>query len=213
MTGQRCGINMSSWISDERKIIFIHLTKTGGSSIEKILKTQADFRPLKDTILKDFSQWKSMVNHEPDLEDKMKTYTIFTIVRNPVDRFISAYNDFFHTRNKQVYVDADVSITNAINEKDTMRGKYIGFYAHAYVPMVDSLPPLSYIDYVLRFEHYAKDVNMVLRDLGIEYKSQIPHVRKSRHVVGRRNLTRQQRKKLYQYFKEDYIAFGYEEEI
>ena len=47
---------MSSWISDERKIIFIHLTKTGGSSIEKILKQQPDFRPLKDHILTDYSQ-------------------------------------------------------------------------------------------------------------------------------------------------------------
>jgi len=213
MIGQRCGISMSSWISDERQIIFIHLTKTGGSSIEKILRQQPDFRPLKDKILQDLSQWKSMVKYEPELEEKVKTYTVVTVVRNPIDRFISAYNDFFHTRNKQSYVDADVSFEKALRDRSNMRGAYRGFYAHAYVPMVDSLPPLSYIDYLLRFEHYAKDVNMMLTELGIEYKKQIPHVRKSRHVIGRSKLTRKQIQTLYEYFKEDYIAFGYEEEI
>ena len=213
MIGRRCGITMSSWISDERQIIFIHLTKTGGSSIEKILKQQPDFRLLKDKILTDYSQWKSMVKYEPELEEKVKTYTVFTVVRNPVDRFVSAYNDFFHTRYKQSYVDADVSIDNAINNMQVMKGQFRGFFAHACVPMVDSLPELSYITYIIRFEHYAKELNQVLMELGIEYNKQLPHVRKSRHVVGRSQLDRKQRKKLYEYFKEDYIAFGYEEEI
>ena len=154
-----------------------------------------------------------MVKYEPELEEKIKYYTVFTVVRNPVDRFISAYNDFFHTRYKQSYVDARVSIRSAIDNPNQMRGKFPGFYAHAWIPMVDSLPELSYITHIIRFEHYAADLNRVLAELGIEYKKQLPHVRKSRHVVGRSNLVRKQRQKLYEYFKEDYIAFGYEEEI
>ena len=205
MIGRRCG--MTSVISDERKIIFIHLTKTGGSSLEKILLTNPDFRPLLDTILVAKKQWYSMVKHDKSLITKVKTYNVDTIIRDSIDRYISAYNDFFHTRSKLEYCRAKVNFHQSL-DANSMKGDYPGFYCHAYIPMTESLPELKYVDKIIKFECYEEEIRVYLEGLGIKYK-RLPHIRNSRKVVIKEDLTQEEIDLLHNIFKQDYEAFHY----
>lgn len=200
---------MSSVMSDKRKIIFIHLTKTGGSTVEKILLEQPpDFKPLRDNIVKDRRQWWSMVHKHKALEEKVQTYEVFTVVRNPVDRYISAYNDFFHTRYKERYCQAGVSFTDSVNSPGMMRSAYPAFYAHACVPMIKSLPKLKYINKIIRFENFEAELKKYLLTIGIYAPEKLPHARRSRKVIT--TISMEDRKVLEERFKKDMEVFGYE---
>ena len=68
-------------IFEDQKTIFIHIPKTGGTSITK--KFLPDFQDFKH---KDFLSYKNL------LKDKINNYKIFTVVRNPYDRIVSYFN-------------------------------------------------------------------------------------------------------------------------
>jgi len=208
IAGIGCG-KMTSCISDKRKIIFIHLTKTGGTTIQKILMGYQDFYLLDDDIIHGHSQWKTMVEINPELAEKLKTYTVFTIVRNPVNRFISAYNDFFHTRMKQKYVDSSISLEQATDGKEMQRLGFYGFYSHAHIQMVDSLPDLKYIDKVIKFENFEEEARQYLSTLGISVVN-FPKCRVSRKVIKPENVPSDLKRKIRSLFKEDFEVFGYE---
>ena len=76
-------------ILDDHKILFIHIPRTGGTSVEKffefkthdnLLSTQSSIRNAQHLTLKEYTQ-------EIDIEKYFK----FTIVRNPWDRLLSWY--------------------------------------------------------------------------------------------------------------------------
>jgi hypothetical protein len=64
------------WISDKEKVIFLGIPKTASTSIRRMLgmyaKDCSNFNELKD-------------------EKKYDDYTMFTILRNPLERFVSGY--------------------------------------------------------------------------------------------------------------------------
>jgi len=71
---------------EEKKIIFLHIPKTGGDSIEFCLKKE--FK--KDTVYKRHNTLSQIFYN---LKDKdLNKYIIFTILRNPLDRIVSTYN-------------------------------------------------------------------------------------------------------------------------
>lgn len=75
----------------KRKIIFIHIPKTGGTTVEKHLKLQTfmnGYGVIKRVALQHFiwSDYKKRLG-----EQVYNNYTKFSIVRNPIERMISEY--------------------------------------------------------------------------------------------------------------------------
>lgn len=68
-------------IFESQKTIFIHIPKTGGTSITK--KFLPNFQDFKH---EDFLSYKNF------LKDKINNYKIFTVVRNPYERIVSYFN-------------------------------------------------------------------------------------------------------------------------
>lgn len=70
-------------IDSKRKIVFVHINKTAGTSIERILFPDASVRKGRKhhTAL-----WAKKFLH-----DKFKGYLRFSVVRNPWDRLVSIY--------------------------------------------------------------------------------------------------------------------------
>ena len=90
-------------ILKEKKIIFIHIPKTGGNSISHLLKNYSDekfikHRPYSDLqntfeirseITKDKHQ--TLEDYYNILGNKLYDFQIFTVVREPLDRILSLY--------------------------------------------------------------------------------------------------------------------------
>ncbi|MFT6599717.1 MAG: hypothetical protein ACJATD_000560 [Alloalcanivorax sp.] len=65
-------------IFDKEKFIFIHIPKTAGKSLTKVLGSGGACH----------LSWR---HYQAILEEKIESYYVFTIVRDPVDRLISSY--------------------------------------------------------------------------------------------------------------------------
>ena len=66
-------------IYDQKKFLFIHIPKTAGKSIDAIIGVKGACH-------------LTYLEYEAAVKGKINDYYIFTIVRDPADRFVSAYN-------------------------------------------------------------------------------------------------------------------------
>ena len=72
-------------IDHKKKLIFIHIPKTAGTSVYKSLD-------IKDISYNNkFLGHKSIEDYKKQYQNYWENYLKFTIVRDPIDRFISAY--------------------------------------------------------------------------------------------------------------------------
>ena len=71
---------------DNKKIIFLHIPKTGGSSIETILENNFNTQ-------KNYLRHNTLSQIFNKIKDKdLNKYIIFTVLRDPLERIVSTYN-------------------------------------------------------------------------------------------------------------------------
>lgn len=176
------------------------MSKTGGMTIDSILKNKSSFEQLREGNNNN-GMWKSLISREPTLNQFVKTYRVFCFVRNPITRYISAYN--MHL-NKSRIPD---SFSQLLDDK--FARKYPGFYQHAHIPYTVHLPDLKYINFIGRFERFESDLSYIFKAWGVSLPTPIPKVNVG--VYKKKiNLTARHKKILYEKFKSDYEAFGYD---
>ncbi|HET9422639.1 MAG TPA: sulfotransferase family 2 domain-containing protein [Nocardioides sp.] len=74
-------------ICDSRRFVFVHVQKTGGSAVTKLLKAELPDEEIR-TIDKRHAPLGRILDQEPELSD----YWIFGFVRDPWDRMVSWWN-------------------------------------------------------------------------------------------------------------------------
>jgi chondroitin 4-sulfotransferase 11 len=161
--------------------IFIHIPKTGGTSIRRQLGNHPSLK---------------CYNHRPyewvmdQIEHSRNSQFVFTIVRNPWDRILSLYHYWKQQEVKHQFYKYDKRIVDhiksinmsfkqfihSIQEKDPiiMSKNHVNPYIEYYLP---SLEPL---DYIGRFENLQQDFNTICDKIGIPHQ-QLPHANKSKH--------------------------------
>tara|TARA_R100000005_G_C4914675_1_gene150746 strand:- start:126 stop:773 length:648 start_codon:yes stop_codon:yes gene_type:complete len=97
-------IKDNMFVDDERKIIFIHIAKTGGSSIHVALKDAMKWPmgdPRRDDPLppKHHISVIDLIRENP----RYAGYYKFAVVREPLDRLRSAYTDFLTDSGRSNY--------------------------------------------------------------------------------------------------------------
>ena len=106
----------------EKKLIFIHIPKTGGTSVENIISNENDKKPSNLYGLKDnkILQYLSATEVK-DLFEDYDRYLKFVIVRNPYDRIISEYyncnNKNIGFKSKQSFDDFLKYVEGIVNNK------------------------------------------------------------------------------------------------
>lgn len=217
---------------DKYKCIFIHIPKTGGTSIEKVLYPDRDITCMKtdnDLIYGRFPKhinktvpgitshkfgYLQHLTYNQLIESKyiddleVNEYYFFTFVRNPWDREVSEF--CWRSRNaKRREMFSITSFVQFVKRPRLSRPGTIGWQHD--LPQVEYIKRASgpYVNFIGRFEKLQHDFNIICDKTGIPCHK-LPHIYKSKRSTHYsqyyNNETRQIIENVY---AEDIERFGY----
>jgi hypothetical protein len=167
-------------ISHAHKFIFIHIPKTGGTSIEKVFKKQ----------IKNNRKHLTFFQYENELKSEIEKYFIFSVIRNPWDRLVS----YWKYRQGKIHAPIDgkmnifddwLKFISSLN-LDDLHGKTEKSNIPDFRMGLDSqfnslINKQNKINVnLVRFENLQNDFNTICDKIGIK-RHHLPHKNKSRH--------------------------------
>ena len=191
-------------INHDKRYIYIHIPKTGGSSVEEQLLLEDGVvvdRPLrfmpKDIrdkyTIGSFGGSQHFPMYKFD-ESVQKEYFCFTFVRNPYSRVVSEYK-WQQRELKKTFKCFEEFLEKSAN-----------------VPWHD-LPQHEFINqnvnYIGRFEKIQKDFNIICNKIGIP-KQKLPHKNKTKHKHYTEYYDDVTREIVAEKYAKDIELFGYE---
>ena len=164
-------------ISHDKKLVFIHIPKCAGCSINKAFG-------LKVHAGTGHAGWKG---HAPFIK---KGYFCFTYVRNPWDRIVSLYHYFFNMKQGHQWYGQNHKLANIVGELDFKEFcerldefQKCGWSGIHFVPACNFLRNMKNeinLDFIGRFEHIKEDFIKLCDKLGLKQQS-LPHSNRSQH--------------------------------
>jgi chondroitin 4-sulfotransferase 11 len=212
-------------ISHEHKCIFIHIPKTGGTSIELLFDPKANKRDVK---------WKHYTSSEfkRDTPRKFKTYYKFSIVRNPWALCYSMYNYMWNSNKFWPRKERERKKKNGNSHvlgwsfkqwilsdefqgitPDT-RSVFQPFGGRKILPHKDQFDWIYkgaetiVLDKLCRTETLDKDFQDVCGALGIKAQ-EVPHANKSLAPSYTEVYNEEMINVVFKKFKRDVVFFGY----
>jgi hypothetical protein len=204
-------------ISHPYRFIFIHIPKTGGTSIEKYFG-EFDI----DSNYKHRTH-NYFLGNLPDYSN----YHKFTIVRNPFDLLVSQFKWNCSIRAWSNFFNKDTSFEDYLNKiisfnyndvkhlrskhKKTMWINKSFFHNNIDIQkkqQLDILKPVDKLDTILRFENIQDDFTNLCECLNIPIKK-LPHLNKTNRKHYSEYYTDKTRKIVNERFKDDIEYFGY----
>lgn len=198
-------------ISDRHACVFIHIPRTGGTTVEKLLGIHSDWPQIDLKLFQgrlnrgdDYYQLQHLSYMEmKSVKDIRYTqnYYKFTIVRNPWERLVSEY--FWQNLNASIPFTEFVTRTaKIVKNRIKIRGEYCHFR-----PQVEFLS--DDLDHILRFECYVVEVKALLLRLKIEVQN-LPHYGGTKHMDYRKYYNQETINSVARTYQDDIQLFGYE---
>jgi len=161
-------------ISNKHKVIFVHINKTGGTSIESLFSDKS--------LCSDQQSLKEIKCKIP--EKKWDDFFKFSFVRNPWDRMVSEY--FFRKEShkvnpkywhcpKNLRIDLNISFKEwLLEDHDEPHSEFLRFQSQINW-LIDDNNKIA-VDFIGRFENLEKDIKHVTDSLSININ--FPHFNK-----------------------------------
>lgn len=189
-------------ISHKHKFIFVHINKTGGTSLNRCLGKFCEEpqrgHPRIEEYIKEANE-----KHGAD------NYFKFSFVRNPWDKLLSTY--FYRTQILSDEKAKSVSFRDwIVNSTKKEKISFLDCLAHR--PQLDWIADKNEnlkVDYVGRFENLEKDFNTICDKIGIP-RQKLPHAKITKHQHYSEYYDKETRKIVADKFKKDIEYFGYE---
>lgn len=203
-------------INHDLKFIFIHIGKTGGTSIEATLceQTGMDF-PLTHTnpaIAPDNCKHYTTRQLRPILgEACWNGYFKFAFVRHPFDWLVSAWS--MHSQEKRDLPWLNREWRSFATFQDFLAALpdhpslLVGEYISQSAQICDERGRID-VDFIGRFEHLQADFDSVCRRLGLP-PAPLAHRAGSQHQPCESYYNDEARETVYRILEEDFIRFGY----
>ena len=205
-------------ISHKHKFIFVHINKTGGTSIENSLAPYADEELEIDSLggVEFFGQKHNslqMFENDANKHHGFKNYFKFSIVRNPWDRIVSTY--FY-----RLHILQDPKMYHYSNQgrrpmlfKDFVLDKEKFAFTRTLSRftqkdfLIDSTGKVG-TNFVGKFENLQEDFNIICDKIGIPRQT-LPHKYGTKHLHYTDYYDEESKLEIYKYFKEDIEYFDY----
>ena len=206
-------------VNEEKKFIFIHIPKTGGSSIEKALG------------LKGFQH----DTHAFYSDEKYGQYFKFTVVRNPWDKVVSDYEwminnyiflngfavpcpkvkEVFVGRGFNFFVKAllEYDYLDLVNEKPELvnyrseKWFHMHFASHRQ-RQLDFLQPIEKINFIAKFENLQSDFDKICGMINLP-KQILPHKNKTRRKQYKDYYDEESYNLVKKFYEKDIDYFSY----
>lgn len=197
----------------KNKLIFVHIPKTGGTSIEKAMGINTDNNNLnngygiKNDKARQHYIWSDYID-ELGI-DKYTEYEKFSLIRNPYSKFMSEY--FWSEipkvgfKSGQTLDEFIISSEQIVNNNEFNKSVYHDHIMPQYMFVYDNNDKLM-IDIVFKFEHMIMVEEYLKQKLLINC---LPHVNKNDKVKKPLQLTPEQKEKIYKIYEKDFKLFGY----
>ena len=196
-------------ISHTKKFIFVHINKTGGTSVERKLKEFQHRLPYRDKHQFLTAHIKGPRN-SPSLlsecREKPENYFKFTFVRNPWDKLVSNY--FWrgsHLLQNKAW--AKTSFKEWVMRKKGFNFKKCMARWNQVEWLCDKEGAI-HVDFIGRFERLQKDFNVICTKLNIG-PFKLPHVYKTRHKHYSTYYDDETKDFVSHYFKKDIETLNY----
>ena len=177
-------------ISDKHKCIFIHINKTGGTSISQALGGGRG------------GKHASAMRLRKRFPEKFEDYFKFTFVRNPWDKLLSQY--FFRVKDKvrlRALGRSEVSFKEFV--KKPFPGPHWG-----QLDILSDKNGTILVDFIGRFENLQDDFNVVC-DMLEKPPKKLPHVFGTQHKPYWEYYDEESRMFIAKKYKKDIEYFGY----
>jgi chondroitin 4-sulfotransferase 11 len=160
-------------ISDQYRFIFVHIRKTGGTSIEKVFEPTADATDVRH-------KHASLENYRKSYPRAFRRYFKFGFVRNPWDWLVSRYH---WSRDTQHLFDFPFAeMLRRIERREPLSAEASWLETGALLPQWSRLAVRGAIavDFVGRYERLQQDFDVVCDRIG-HPRAGLPHVFATRH--------------------------------
>jgi len=188
-------------ISDRHRFIFIHINKTGGTSIEKVFEPEAD----QENVA---FKHRTAAFYRQTFPEQFRDYFKFAFVRNPWDWLVSRYH---WSRDRQHLFDYSFQeflwrLKNGI----PLSPGAPWLEGEALQPQLArvSIDGQIAVDFVGRFETIQSDFDSICSRLQIEART-LPHVFQTDRASYVDYYDDETRRVVKQLYAADIIAFGY----
>lgn len=225
-------------ISHEKKFIFTHINKAGGTSVRHMLKKfdkntvghHIDGRRKHTFLYLPMELPKGSKNYLPPIlaqsDNKFDDYFKFTFVRNPWSRMVSFY---FHMLKRKWKGGGDKSALAESKsvQKISFRDWILGTKEYSFKSTILIYPQLDWVtdqnqkigvNFIGQLETFEKDFFYVCDKIGMERPKKLAHKKKRRVYRGRPTMSRPYREyydketqsAVADVYQKDIKYFGYE---
>ena len=202
---------MLQMIDHTKKIIFVHIPKNAGESMEICLDGYKDIKKLSDVENDVVLQHLKACELQERLGNEIfNNYFKFTFVRNPFSKCLSEY--YWEKNHLGESLDFNDWVKNRlgdlINQSENnikMRQKHnLEQYKFIYDKLDNCL-----VDFIGRFENIQEDFDTVCEKIGIP-RQKLPHKNKSKHKHYTEYYDEETKQIVAEMYAKDIERFGYE---
>lgn len=191
-------------ICHKHKCIFIHVPKTGGTSVERLfVKHETDIMLSGVNVQHKHTTASQMRELYPK---EWEQYFTFTIVRNPWDWLVSRF--FWSHLNESKTIPT--SFNQFINTIDRIReqSKYLRGALDTQISMLSDTEGNIIVNHICKFESLPVDFDYVCDKIG-KAKKLLPHTHKTKHKQYTEYYDDETRQIVAERYTKDIELFGY----
>jgi hypothetical protein len=202
-------------IVKDQKLIFIHIPKTGGTSIESVFSFPESFDGKHRTAVDYISRIGRLNYHR---------YTKFTVVRNPWDRIVSLFEfkttcmkdgrlkKYVNDKERKCFLDRDFKkwFFDVVSASASDSKRFLAkFGPNNQTYMLKNKREKISVENICRFENLDRDFRKFAKDKLNKDIGTLPHILKTKRSPYQEYYDDELRHAVEDFYSEDIENFGY----